>query len=376
MIMTVLLVVLILLFLHPFVLYPLLLRLVPARKPALAPPDAPLPRVALVICALNEEKIIRAKLENSVALDYPKDRFTIYVVNDGSTDRTSAIAHEFDDKGVRVIDREQRRGKVRNLNEVIASLREEIVVSSDANVIYDPKAIRHLVARFGDPKVGCVSGKVILQETTDALQSGEENYYSLEWFLQEKGSDIYSMCGADGAMHAFRRALFVQSPNDTLIEDFVLPMTITRAGYRAVFEPKALAWERGPETLREEFRRKVRIAAGAAQALARGNGLPGNCPLAFWFVWASHKLLRWMSPVIGVAILTVATVSAAQPLSQLVLGAFAFLALLALIRWRTGWSNPLLNAPFYFFFGQVAVAWGLIKGVAGKQSVLWAKANR
>ena len=374
--MTALLVVLILLFLHPFVLYPLLLRLVPARRPVAAPPGTPLPRVALVICALNEEKILRAKLDNSVALDYPKELFTIYVVNDGSTDRTSAIAHEFEGRGVQVIDREQRRGKVRNLNEVITSLGEEIVVSSDANVIYDPQAIRHLVARFGDPKVGCVSGKVILQETADALQSGEENYYSIEWFLQEKGSDVYSMCGADGAMHAFRRALFVQSPNDTLIEDFVLPMTITRAGYRAVFEPKALAWERGPETLQEEFRRKVRIAAGAAQALVRGNGLPGNCPLSFWFVWTSHKLLRWLSPLTGLAILLVAACSAEQWLSQLVLSGFALLAVLALIRWKTGWSHPLLNAPFYFFFGQVAIAWGLLKGMAGKQSVLWAKANR
>lgn len=374
--MTVLLVVLILLFLHPFVIYPLLLRLVPARRPVLAAPDAPPPRVALVICALNEEKIIGAKLENSVALDYPKDRFTIYVVNDGSTDRTSAIAHSFESQGVRVIDREQRRGKVRNLNEVIGSLTEEIIVSSDANVIYDRAAIRHLMARFGDPKVGCVSGKVILQETTGALQAGEENYYSIEWFLQEKGSDVYSMCGADGAMHAFRRTLFVPSPNDTLIEDFVLPMTITRQGYRAVFEPKALAWERGPETLREEFRRKVRIAAGAAQALVRGNGLPGNCPLSFWFVWSSHKLLRWLSPLAGVLILVTAALSASQPLSQLVLAGFAALAGLALIRWATGWSNALLNAPFYFFFGQIAMAWGLLKGLAGKQSVLWAKANR
>ncbi len=326
---TLALVLLILLFVHPFVLYPLILRLAPTRREAAGAAE---PEVALVICALNEEKVIREKLENSLALDYPEGKLTVYVVNDGSTDRTGAIAREFVPRGVRLIDRPERRGKVRNLNEVVGGLREEVVALSDANVIYDKQAIRRLVTRFSDPKVGCVSGKVILTGTTGDLMQGEESYYSVEWFLQEKGSAIYSMCGADGAMYAFRRRLFVECPNDTLIEDFVLPMSITRKGYRAVFEPEAKAWEQGPASIHEEFRRKVRIAAGAAQALVRGNGLPGNCPAGFWFVFVSHKLLRWLSPVTGLAILAVALASPGLWLSRLVLAGFGALAGLASIR--------------------------------------------
>ncbi len=373
---TILLLALIALFLHPFVLYPLVLRLVPDRKRRQHAPVEPPMNVALVICALNEEKVMRQKLENSVALDYPVNRLAIYVVNDGSTDRTSTIAHEFGTRGVKVIDREKRRGKVANLNEVIAGLTEEIVVLSDANVIYKPDAILRLVARFADPTVGCVSGKVILGDTTAALRGGEENYYSIEWFLQQKASDIYSMCGSDGAMHAFRRRLFTACPTDTLIEDFVQPMQIVAKGYRTVYEPGAVAWERGPETIGEEYRRKVRIAAGAAQALIRGNGVPANCPLEFWFVWTSHKLLRWLSPVVGLGVILVAALAPELTLSRLVLLGVAALALLAGLRWATGWSNPLLNAPFYFLFGQVAVLVGLFRGVRGTQSVMWAKADR
>ncbi|MFN7925667.1 MAG: glycosyltransferase family 2 protein [Bryobacteraceae bacterium] len=382
--MTILVAIFVFLFAYPFFVYPVLLKLTrsAARKPEPEREHPEMdwsraPRVALVICALNEAKVIAAKLENSLALDYPDGKLTTYLVNDGSEDRTLDIARQYEARGIRIISREKRRGKVTNLNEVVPTREEGIVVQSDANVIYHPKAIRHLVARMQDPTVGCVSGRVILQETTGDLRQGEESYYSLEWFLQEKASEIYSMCGVDGAMHAYRRELFKPCPNDTLIEDFVMGMQFVAQGYRVVYEPDATAWERGPETLAEEFRRKVRIAAGAAQALIRGNGVPvSNAPGGFWFVWISHKLLRWLSPVFGILALVCAGFAAGELVPRIVLAGFAVIAALALVRWLTGLSNALLNTPFYFLFGQVAVARGLVRGVLGTQSVLWEKAKR
>src|SRR5262249_6483013 len=156
-----------------------------------------------------------------------------------------------------------------------------------------------LIGRLEDPTVGCVSGKVILTETTDDLKQSEGNYYSMEWSLQERASQWYSMVGADGAMHAVRRVLFRPSPNDTLIEDRVMRVGGVGQGYRLVFEPKAVAWESGVTSIQEEFRRKTRIAAGAAQGLLRGNALPIGAPARFWFIFLSHKLLRWLSPFIG-----------------------------------------------------------------------------
>lgn len=365
-----------LLFLHPFVLYPVLLLLLPTPRRPRPRLEEPLPAVAMVIPALNEAKVIGEKLENCYALDYPQGKLRIYLINDASTDATGEVARGFVPRGLRLIERTARRGKAANLNEVIPTLGEEIVLLSDANVIYNPQAVMHLVARFSDPTVGCVSGRVVLTDTTDEIHSSEELYYSLEWFLQHKASALYSMCGVDGAMHAFRRMLFRPVPDDTLVEDFVLGMDIARQGYRVVFEPMALAWERGPGSIGEEYRRKVRVAAGAAQAMMRGNAFPSGGPAVFWFVFVSHKLLRWLAPVTGLSMLVLAALVWPHWLAKAVLFGAAAVAALAAIRMVSGISAAVFNTPFYFLFGQAAMLRGLVKGAVGTQSVLWDKSNR
>jgi poly-beta-1,6-N-acetyl-D-glucosamine synthase len=370
------LIALVLVFLYPYIIYPAVLSVIVRlrRCPALNPQSAvPSPTVALVICALNEEQVIAEKLANCQALDYPRARLRIVVVSDGSTDRTAEVARRFAGEGVEVIEQPVRRGKIANLNAVLPRCAEEILVLSDANAMYRPDALRKLTARFEDPEVGCVSGKVILTDSAAALDKPTENYYSLEWFLQAGASSMYSMVGADGAMYALRRELFRACPPDTLIEDLVIPMAVIRQGKRVVHEPGAVGWERGPSSLREEFRRKVRIAAGAAQALLRGNTWPPlSAPLSFWFVFVSHKLLRWLSPVVGAAIVICCVIAHARVILAS-LGAACTLAACELV-WRS--RSRLLTVPFYFLFGQIAVGWGLVRGITGQQSVLWAKENR
>jgi cellulose synthase/poly-beta-1,6-N-acetylglucosamine synthase-like glycosyltransferase len=305
-----LLIILVLLFLYPYLIYPPLLRCLvklfrTAAKGTGPPSSPPQRRVALVICALNEQNVIAAKLVNSLALDYPPGKLHIVVISDGSTDATADIVREFAGAGVELIDQPVRRGKIENLDEVLPQRNEEIVVLSDANVMYRPDAVSRLVSHFADPDIGCVSGKVILTDSAPALDSPTGSYYSLEWSLQADASSLYSMVGADGAMYALRRELFRSCPNDTLIEDLVIPMSILRQRKRVIHEPDAVGWERGPRSLKEEFRRKVRIAAGAAQVLLRGGAWPPMAaPLSFWFVFISHKLLRWLSPTMGAAIVS------------------------------------------------------------------------
>jgi cellulose synthase/poly-beta-1,6-N-acetylglucosamine synthase-like glycosyltransferase len=368
-----------LLFLYPFVIYPALLRLVMGlkrrrRDNRTAPSDYP--SVALVICALNEQRIIGQKMANCLRLRYPEDKLRIVVVSDGSTDRTAAIVREYASDRIQLIERTTRRGKVANLNEVIPSLSEDIVILSDANVIYDANAVLRLVQRLSDPSVGCVSGRVILTDTAPKLEESTGQYYSLEWFLQKAASEIYSMPGADGAMYALRRELFRPCPNDTIVEDFVIPMSVVRQGRRVVFERGAVGWEQGPGSIREEFRRKIRIAAGSAYGLLRGNAWPGRAPLRFWFIFVSHKLLRWLSPATGAAVLLLALANMDFVPARLLLFGFAAMCALAALRILTGWRNVALSGAFYFLFGQVAVAIGLVKGIAGTQTVLWAKVDR
>src|SRR5262249_15925926 len=150
----------------------------------------------------------------------------------------------------------------------------------------------------------------------------------------------------DGAMYGFRRELFQPCPPDTVIEDFVLPMSIVAQGYRVVFEPRAMACEEGVKSLGEEFKRKARIAAGAAQGILRGNVWPRRAAGRFWFVFLSHKLLRWLSPFTGLIALFAAFALPA-PLGLYLLAAAAAFSLLALMRLVTSWGHPVLDAPFY-----------------------------
>lgn len=372
-----LLLILLILFVYPFLLYAPILMLLArmfAHKGSERSRDAE--SVALLICALNEENIIGQKIDNSLALDYPREKLEIIVISDGSTDATAAVAQRYRSAGIRLIDQPKRRGKVKNLIEVVPTLKQDIVVFSDANVMYDPPAIKNLMKRFEDQSVGCVSGKVVLTDTTDPLNSGTSDYYSVEWALQENASRLYSMMGADGAMYALRRELFQPPPPDTVIEDFVIPMAVIRQGRRVVFEPSALGWEQGSLSLNEEFARKTRIGAGALQSLVRGNGWPGCVPARVWFVFLSHKFLRWVSPILGVMALFIACLSFDQKLSKLVLGGFLLLSVAAGLRMLLNQSHRAFDAPFYFLFGQIAAAIGLVKGLTGTQSVLWAKANR
>jgi cellulose synthase/poly-beta-1,6-N-acetylglucosamine synthase-like glycosyltransferase len=372
------LIILIIVFAYPFVIHPLVIMLWAGRQKGVPENITPeyFPHVAMVICALNEQGIIGEKISNALALDYPPEKLTIVVVSDGSSDRTAEIVRSYQHSGVVLIDQKIRRGKIANLNEVIPLRSEEIILLSDANVLYHRDAIRHLIARFADDSIGCVSGKVILTDTTPDLHASTEQYYSLEWALQKDSSAVYSMVGADGAMYALRRELFHPCPNDTLIEDLVIPMHIISKRKRVVFEPQALAWEKGVESIPEEFRRKVRIAAGAAQGLLRGNVWPKNASPRFWYIFLSHKLLRWLSPLIGVLLVITAFLSRQSLLAKVVLSFTAIIVVLAFLRIITGWRNALFSAPFYFLFGQVAMAIGFVKGITGTQTVLWKKIDR
>jgi cellulose synthase/poly-beta-1,6-N-acetylglucosamine synthase-like glycosyltransferase len=330
----------------------------------------------LIICAFNERRIIRQKIENSLALEYPREKMAIVVISDGSEDGTAEIVREYDGAGVKLIDQKIRRGKIANLNEVVPSRSEQIVVLSDANALYDRFALMRLAARFGDASVGCVSGKVVLTDTTPALRGPTEQYYSVEWRTQQDSSLVYSMVGADGAMYALRRDLFHPCPTDTLIEDFVIPMRVISQGQRVVFEPLALGWERGVGSLREEFQRRVRIAAGVAQGLIRGNAWPVNAPLRFWLIFVSHKLLRWLSPITGAIAVLALVAWPHEPVARLMILGLLTVFGLAFIGLVTGWEHRLVRTPFYFLFLQGAAAVGLAKGLTGRQTVLWAKSDR
>ena len=339
-----------------------------------------LPSISLTIAAYNEEKVIAEKLENSFALDYPSEKLQIVVASDGSTDGTNAIVESFADRGVTVFALTPRGGKIKALNRVIPQTRGDILILSDANAMYRPDAIRKLVRHFVDPTVGAVSGDVRLVNAADSFAKSEGLYYRYERWLQELESRIGSIIGADGAMYALRREIFQAPPDFTVVDDFVISMSVARQGYRVLYDAEAIALEEGTASGPEEFRRKVRIVAGGMQALKLGLGVPKITQPLLGFCYLFHKFFRWLIPVF----LLIAFVSAGFLLNEGFLYQSAFVGQIVCYILALSYAGGLFNrvngtwlgVPYYFCMVNAAALLGLWKGIFGSQAVTWRRSTR
>ena len=355
-----------------YVGYPLLLAAVrplakkPIRRVGIQP------SVCLFVAANDEAAVIEAKLRNSLAVDYPSHLLDIVVASDGSVDATDEIVQRFAPR-VRLLRFTPRRGKIVAINDGIGSVTSDIVVFSDANTFLAPYAISALVRNFADPEVGAVSGDVTLIGERAALARSEDLYYVYERWVQQAESDIGSMIGADGALYAIRRELFTPPAPDTVLDDMAIPMAVVRAGRRVVFEANARAFEQGSESAREEFARKARVVAGAMQFLRRDDSAIPIAALQVILSMVSHKGLRWLSPVFAtcaflasVALASASHGYAAAAVAQGILLVFGFAGCLRSLR-RFG----LISIAHYFCLVQAAAVTGFLRGLTGRQSVLW-----
>jgi len=281
--------------LYVYLGYPLLLLAATARKVLPSPPaGAYRPRVSLLIPVYNEEEVIARKLENALALDYPRQKLEIVVASDGSTDRTEELVRPFLSPTVRLVSCPEHRGKMGAINRAVSELSGEIVVFTDATAFFPPEALEILVGGFADPAIGAVSGALVLKEEAEA--GGElpvDWYWRLEKFIRERESRLYSGVGATGAIYALRRELFRPLPEDTILDDMLIPLAAVRRGRRILFASRARAYEERFTDLRAEFRRKVRTLAGNYQVFARAPWVFGS-KIAFPMI--SHKLFRLLVP--------------------------------------------------------------------------------
>jgi cellulose synthase/poly-beta-1,6-N-acetylglucosamine synthase-like glycosyltransferase len=364
---------------YVYALYPLLLSLLRlvARRPIKV--NAFEPSVCLFIAANDEAAVIGSKLENALALDYPAEKLQIVVASDGSVDGTDEIVRSFAPR-VQLIASSPRQGKIVAINHGLESVTCDIVIFSDANTFLRRDAVRALVRNFASEEVGCVSGDVTLVGDRALLAKSEDLYYRYERWLQHAESDIGSMIGADGALYAIRRSLFTPRAEDTILDDMAIPMSIVRAGRRVVFEPAARAQEPGVESAMEEFSRKTRVVAGAMQFLARSDSsVPLAAPQVILSL-VSHKALRWMSPAFALVLFVTSLMLTgtgvyhqyrAVWLTSLLIMAFGALGTLPGLR-----RFPFVGLSHYLCLVQAAAAVGFLKGLSGRQSVLWRRFER
>ncbi|HUZ84231.1 MAG TPA: glycosyltransferase family 2 protein [Gaiellales bacterium] len=252
-----------------------------------------LPTVSLIIPAYNEERVLEAKLSNALALDYPPDRLEVVVTSDASTDATHRIAESFADRGVRLIVCE-RGGKVAAQDRAVRETSGEVVAFGDANVTWEPDALRRLVRAFADPDVGMVCGGVRLVNPAGGTNQ-EGVYWRYEMWLRERESRIGSVTGGNGAIYAVRRSDYVEV-DPRFGHDLSFPYLMVQHGRRAVYEPRARATENMTTDIGDEFRRKVRMFEHCWLIVFKGRMWSVRRDgLGYWTVLFSHRLLRYGS---------------------------------------------------------------------------------
>lgn len=332
------------------------------------------PGVTIVVAAHQEAQVIREKLVNFLEIDYPQDRLSLLVVSDASTDGTDEIIKDFPCPRVTLIRQEPRQGKPAALGLALEHVDSEIVVFTDANVMFEPPAVRRLVRPFADADVKLVTGVVHLVDRRVGFAESEGVYYRYERFIQRHESTFWSVVGVDGALYAARRESIRPPPPNAVIDDFVLSMEAVKGGGRIVFEPDAEAFEDAAASLREEFRRKTRVATGAFQSIRNGWGIPGLRSSRLLFSYVSHKLLRWLAPwlllVLFASNLWLASGSVAW---QVILGGQLLFYSMGLAGLLLPPMRPLqaFAVPMYFLLMNAAFARGFLLAVAGRDNVKW-----
>jgi len=336
------------------------------------------PHLSLIIPCWNEEKTIATRLENALALDYPKDRLEIIVASDGSDDRTELIVEGYASAGVQLL-RLPRRGKIYALNAAVEQATGEILVFSDANSMFAPRALQMLSRNFADPEVGGVCGNQIYlkHENIDAASQGETMYWSYDKWLKQMESMTGSIVSAHGAIYAIRRKLYQPPPSAAVTDDFAISTAVVEQGYRLVFEQEAIAYEHVSPATEIEFRRKVRILNRGLRAVFSRRQLLNPLRYSFYAVeLLSHKVLRRLVPLFLV-ILFVASIQLSEPRSFYIFAAAGQILFYGLAgvgfllrRHRLG-ASRLLCIPFFYCMANTAALAAFIMLLSGKRIALW-----
>ncbi|MBI5773358.1 MAG: glycosyltransferase family 2 protein [Verrucomicrobia bacterium] len=328
------------------------------RAVAKAAPAAP-PFVSVVVVAHNEERRIGPRVQNLLAAAYPPGQMEILVVSDGSTDATNARVREISDARVRLLERPERTGKAACLNAGVAAARGEIIVFADARQRFEPETIHHLVSNFSDPRVGAASGNNNIEPSASNVGGGVDIYWRMEKFLRLAECWWDSSIGCTGAIYSIRRKLFTPMPEDTYLDDVVIPMQIALQGHRIVFDPAAKSYDPQQNEPAYENVRKQRTLAGNFQIFFRYPEwlLPWRNRL--WWQLLSHKYLRVAAPAFMALLFAANAVLIGDPYYRLLFaGQCAFYGLALIGRAFSSLKLPCFSIPAGFVFLNVMTVKG------------------
>jgi len=338
------------------------------------------PMISILVIAHNEEARIAGKVENLLALDYPRDRCEIVIASDASSDQTVARARQYQNQGVRVVAFSEHRGKPAVLNEMIPRLSGNIVVLMDARQKIDTGAVRELVSNFSDLQIGAVSGELFLTDgNADAeATDGIGFYWRYEKFIRSNESRIDSTVGVTGAIYAIQHSLFHPIPEQTILDDVLIPMQVIRKGYRVIYDSDARAWDKVSVNSKAEFTRKVRTTSGNYQLFFHHPWLLNPFSNRLWFQTFSHKFLRLLGPFLLLTVFVINLLLLNIFIYRLLLILQIFFYSAALIAHffpTTAKKAPITAIAHAFCLLNFATLAGFIRFISGSQQVTWKKST-
>lgn len=345
---------------------------------------AELPEVTLFITAYNEEKVVDDKMANCYKLAYPKEKLHIVWVTDGSNDNTNEKLSHYPD--VAIFHTSERKGKTAAMTRGMQYINTPITIFTDANTTLNQDAISEIVKEFSDKKVGCVAGekRISVEEKANAASGGEGIYWKYESALKALDYRLYSAVGAAGELFAVRTSLFEDMPADTLLDDFILSLRIAQKGYKIAYCSSAYAVENGSANMKEEQKRKIRIAAGGLQSIARLSSLMNIFrygTLSFQYI--SHRVLRWsLTPVLLFLLIPLNIWLALDAGTE----TYRIILLLQCLFYASAWLGAylagrqikvkILFIPYYFTFMNLNVLRAFFYLSKHKGQGTWAKSER
>lgn len=343
-----------------------------------------LPTCTLIVAAYNEEDFITQKIINTLNLHYPKDRLTIVFVTDGSTDQTPKKVAEYQGK-IKHLHSSERKGKIHAVHRAILTVESEIIVFTDANTFLNEDALVKIGRHYADQQVGAVAGekRVQIDESADAT-AAEGFYWKYESKLKQWDSELFSVVGAAGELFSIRTSLYQPVSPKSVLDDFMISMRIVESGKIIVYEPEAYALETASDNIKEELKRKIRIAAGGIQSVLWLRKLlnPFRYPILS-FQYISHRVLRWtITPLLLIALIIIngaIVLEGKEILYELLLIGqilFYLMAFIGLLMESRKIRIKALFIPYYFCVMNYAVLAGLHRFFFSEQSVIWDKARR
>lgn len=351
----------------------LLDRFRPLTQIAHSEPEPLWPEMTVLLTVHNEEAVVEARIKNLFACDYPADRLRILIASDGSTDRTNEIVGSFDDDRVSLFE-SPGLGKTGTQNEALKRVNSDVVVFTDADIVFDKDYLTRTAIRFRDPKVGAVDGRLLYTTPAADATTATQGFY---WKYELKVRDLESRLGwlavVAGASFSVRREL-LQPMDPSIGEDCIVPLDVVQQRHLVVHEPAAKAYNAFEEgagiTLRRRIRQTLRNWQGTWSRPRLLN--PLRHPFYALSLW-SHKLLRWLSPVfLLVALFSSCWLLVTVPSVYSIAAALPYLALFGMagLGWLatvSGRRIPFTGIAFSFLLANTAFLVGIVTATLGRR---------